>query len=116
MKYEDVSWHSGADDYPKDLGERAAATHTGMFLTWALLAGLGRSMPPTLKERSITPGLFFFDDCDGKFTDEDLNEEGNAFAKAYFDPESGRYLRDYDAMLCDGLETAYHVRDTWQNF
>lgn len=120
MKYEDASWHSGADDFPKDLTAQAAGTHSGMFLAWALLGGLGSSMHAgdlkKLKDRQVTPGAFFHEECDGKLTDEDLNAEGNAFATAYFDPESGRYLRDYDALLCDGLATAYHVRDTWQNF
>ena len=120
MKYEDASWHSSAHDFPKDLPAQAAGTHSGMFLAWALLGGLGSSMHAgdrkKLRDRQVTPGAFFYEECDGKLTDEDLNAEGNAFAKAYFDPESGRYLRDYDAMLCDGLATAYHVRDTWQNF
>jgi tripartite-type tricarboxylate transporter receptor subunit TctC len=120
MKYEDASWHSGADDFPKDLPAQAAGTHSGMFLAWALLGGLGSTLHagalPKLKERQVTPGSLFYEECDGKLTDEDLSGEGNAFAKAYFDPESGAYLRDYDAVLCDGLKTAYHVRDTWQNF
>lgn len=120
MKYEDVSWHNTAEDYPKDLPAKAAATHTGMFLVWALLAGLGSSLLAgrlaDLRARKVTPGAFFFDECDGKFTDEDLTSEGNAFAKAYFDPESGRYMRDYDAVLCDGLKTEYHVPDTWASF
>jgi tripartite-type tricarboxylate transporter receptor subunit TctC len=120
VKYEDASWHSGADDFPKELPAQAAATHSGMFLAWALLGGLGSTLHAgdlaRLRSRQVTPGAFFYHDCDGKLTDEDLSEEGNAFAKAYFDPESARYLRDYDAMLCEGLQTAYHVRDTWQNF
>lgn len=120
MKYEDVAWHNRADDYPKDLGERAAATHIGMFLAWAILCGLGASLHSghvvQLRARKVTPGAFFFEQCGGRLTDEDLNQEGNAFAKAYFDPESGRYARDYDAILCDGLRTAYHVRDTWENY
>jgi tripartite-type tricarboxylate transporter receptor subunit TctC len=120
VKYEDVAWHSGADDYPKDLPEAAAGTHTGMFVVWALLGGLGSTLHAgslaDLRTRKVTPGAFFIGECDGKFTDEDLNAEGNAFAKAYFDAEVARYMKDYDAMLCEGLETAYHVRDTWQNF
>jgi hypothetical protein len=120
MKYEDVSWHSGTDDYPKDLPAEAAATHTGMFLAWALLGGFGGELHEDdldkLRARSVTPGAFFVEQCDGKFTDEDLNDEGNAFTQAYFDPEKGLYLKDYDALLCEGLETAYHVPDTWENF
>ena len=120
MKYEDVSWHNTADEYPKDLTPEAAATHTGMFLAWALLNGLGGSIHADdlqkLRSRSVTPGAFFFDDCDGKFTDEDLSDDGNQFAEDYFVVEKDRYLRDYDAVLCHGLATAYHVPDTWQNF
>jgi hypothetical protein len=54
--------------------------------------------------------------CDGKFTDEDLNEEGNAFASEYFDLEKGAYLADYEATLGAGLRDLYHVSDTWENY
>jgi hypothetical protein len=36
MKYDDVSWHNSAAEYPKDMRDEAAATHTGMFVAWAL--------------------------------------------------------------------------------
>ena len=120
MKYEDVSWHNGAEDYPKDLPPAAAGTHTGMFMAWALMSGLASSelggAAGELQARRITPGAFFVGQCDGKFTDEDLNDEGNAFAQVYFDPEGAQYLNDYDAVLCNGLQTAYHVPDTWASF
>ena len=120
MKYEDVAWHNGGEDYPKDLPPEAAATHTGMFLAWAMSSGLASSMlagdAAELRARKVTPGAFFYNQCDGKLTDEDLNDEGNAFAQAYFDPEGAKYLNDYDAVLCHGLQTAYHVPDTWTSF
>jgi len=118
MKYDDVSWHTGAEDYPKHLGQHAAATHTGMFLAWALLSGLGGALHTAqeLRSRTLTPGAFFYSLCGGKFTDEDLNDEGNRFAQAYFDLDTGSYLRDYDALLCGGFSTAYEVADTWANF
>jgi hypothetical protein len=120
VKYEDISWHNTADEYPKELSPVAAGTHTGMFMAWALVSGLASrelaGEAGELQARRVTPGAFFCVQCDGKFTDEDLNDEGNAFAKVYFDPESGHYLRDYDAVLCAGLKTAYHVPDTWANF
>jgi hypothetical protein len=120
MKYDDASWHYGVDEYPKELPREAAATHTGMFLAWAVLCGLGGELAaqelPKLRARAVTPGKFFFDTCDGKFVDEDLNDEGNRFVRAYFDLENGTYLKDYDRVLCAGLETAYHVPDTWSNF
>ena len=120
MKYEDVAWHSGAEDFPKELPAEAGGTHTGMFLAWALLGGLGNpefaeDMAP-LKARSTTPGRFFYDQQDGKFVDEQLNDEGNAFATAYFEPEKGGFLQDYADVLAQDVETAYHVADTWANF
>jgi hypothetical protein len=123
MKYDDVSWHTGAAEYPADLPKEAAATHTGMFVAWALLSGIGgdlhtKDLPdsiPRLRARSVTPGQFLLEG-DGKFVDEMLNDEGNAFTQAYFDLEKGLYLKDYDRVLCHGLTTAYHARDSWENF
>lgn len=123
MKYDDASWHYGGD-YPKELPIEAGATHTGMFVAWALLSGLGgdvhlTELPAELEElraRAVTPGRFFMAACDGKFTDDDLNDEGNAFAQAYFDFDRGSYLHDYDQVLVGDLPTIYHVADTWDNF
>ena len=123
MKYDDASWHAG-EDFPKDVPEGAGGTHTGMFVAWALLSGLAGEVHvddlpkdlERLRSRGVTPGRFFLDVCDGKFTDEDLNEEGNAFAQGYFDFEKGAYLGDYDRILTGGLPSQYHVADTWENF
>ena len=122
-KYDDASWHYGGD-FPHDLPDEAGATHTGMFLAWALLAGLAGELHvddftedlETLRRREITPGAFLLRCCDGKFTDEDLNEEGNAFTVAYFQFETGQYLADYERTLAAKLPTTYHVEDTWENF
>ena len=92
MKYDDASWHYGGD-FPKDLPPQAGATHTGMFLAWALLSGLAGEFHveddpegiAALRARSVTPGAFFMSFCDGKFTDEDLCDDGNLFASKYFD-------------------------------
>lgn len=37
---------------------------------------------------------FLFKYCDGKFTDEDLSEQGNDFASKYYG-DKGLYLSDY---------------------
>jgi len=95
-----------------------------MFVAWAFLSGLAGSIHiddfpdniPKLRARSLTPGQFFLASCDGKFTDEDLSDEGNAFALAYFAFEKGSYLADYEAVLGESLETIYHVPDTWESF
>ena len=123
MKYEDVSWHSGGD-FPGDLPAEAGGTHTGMFVTWALLSGLAGEIHledfeedlSALKARSITPGAYFLQVCDGKFTDEDLSDEGNAFAESYVDPEKGKYLSDYEKVLGGDVPGLYHVEDTWANY
>ncbi len=122
-KYDDASWHYGGD-FPDDLPDEAGATHIGMFLAWALLAGLAGELHfddfaedlETLRRREITPGAYLLRCCDGKFTDEDLNEDGNAFAAAYFQFETGQYLADYERTLAGKLPTTYHVADTWENF
>jgi hypothetical protein len=123
MKYDDASWHSGGN-FPADLPSEAGATHTGIFLAWALLSGLAGELHETelpedleqLRRREITPGSFFLAVCDGKFTDEDLSSEGNAFANHYFDLENGQYLADYDEVLSGGLPSQYHVPDSWEAF
>lgn len=127
MKYDDTCWHSGGK-FPKDLPANAGATHTGMYLAWALQSGLAgeihtHEMPRNLEKlatRDLTPGAFFLWACDGKFTNEDLNEEGNVFTSSYFDLSTGSYLTDYAALLGtslpSGLESLYYVADTWENF
>ncbi len=123
MKYDDASWHYGGD-FPKDLPPEAGATHTGMFVVWCLLSGLAGDIHvadfpddiPKLTARSITPGAFFLNSCDGKFTDEDLNDEGNAFTKTYFDFKTGKYLSDYCAALGISIHKIYYAADTWKSF
>ena len=121
MKYDDASWHYGGD-FPEDLPEEAGATHIGMFVAWALLSGLAgpihtEEFPEeldALKHRQIRPGQFFLGNCDGKFTDEDLNPLGNEFARTYF--ETSEYLVDYDEVLGSDLPSLYHVEDSWENY
>lgn len=124
MKYDDASWHYGADNFPKELSEEAGATHTGMFIAWTFLSGLAglihiEDFPgdiPKLENRAVTPAMFFLEACNGKFTDEDLNEEGNRFATDYFDFEKGQYLADYESVLGEPGRDLYYVSDTWGNF
>ena len=126
MKYDDASWHSGGN-FPKDLPAIAGATHIGMYLAWALFAGLGSSLHADksddikrLSGRAITPGAFFLWACDGKLTDDDFNDEGNAFTERYFDTPEQPYLSDYEAVFGDdlpgGAESLYYVEDSWENF
>ncbi|MCC9607842.1 hypothetical protein LOC68_03065 [Blastopirellula sp. JC732] len=123
MKYDDASWHYEGD-FPQGLPFEASATHTGMFLAWALLRGLGSPLHTeelegdlqTLRRREITPGAYFLKVCDGKFSDTDLNPIGNRFAQDYFDFSTGEYLTDYEETLAEDLDDIYQVADTWENF
>jgi len=123
LKYDDASWHSGGK-YPEDLSDEAAATHSGMFLAWALLADLGGRLHlddftaeyQRLGARQITPGRYFLATCDGKLTDQEFNDEGNRFASEYYDLDSGRYLTDYADTFGDDLPSLYHVPDSWSSF
>jgi len=120
MKYDDASWHYGGD-FPQDLPAEAGGTHIGMFLTWSLLNGLDGSIwadefpqdIPRLVKKEVTPGQFFMNFADEKFVDEMLNDEGNAFAEAYYNVS---YLDDYESVLAANLPTCYHVADSWANY
>ena len=123
MKYDDASWHCGGN-FPAELPPEAGATHIAMFLAWALLHGLVGDLHRQesadglleLKARVTTAGQFFLRYCDGKFTDEDLNELGNRFAKAYYDGDESLYLSDYEASIGDAVPTLYHAADSWLTY
>lgn len=123
MTYDDASWHHGGD-WPPELPHEASATHTGMYLAWALFAGLGGDhhlvdSPDELEHlraRKMTPGTYLLTVCAGRFTHADLNSEGNAFTKAYFRPEGATYFADYREYLAKGLPSEYHVPDSWSSF
>ncbi len=125
MKYDDASWHYGGN-FPEDLEPIAGATHIALFAAWATLAGLGGELAadqlPLLKSRSMTPTEWFIAACDEKFTDEDLSDEGNAFARSYYaDAEGalrdhiGSYLGDYEVTFPEATDL-YRVAPLWSSF
>ena len=128
LKYDDASWHYESD-FPADLPAKAGATHIAMFVSWAVLNGLEGELHSVdladelarLRDRSITPTEWFLMACDEKFTDEDLNAEGNRFAHSYYGNDDellahdGSYIADYEQAFPD-LESIYHVPDTWASF
>jgi hypothetical protein len=123
MTYDDASWHS-SKDFPSGPPPEAAATHAGIFLAWALLAGLGGDYHVVdsaedlerLRARKLTPGEYFLAVCDGKLTDEEFSREGNAFAQAYYQQDGASFIADYQEYLAKGLPSEYHVADTWASF
>lgn len=123
VKYDDASWHYGGE-FPEDLPEEAGATHIAMFVVWAMLRGMVgtefkdeflKGQLARLQAREVTPGQFFIGTFDGKFVSFELNDEGNAFAAAYYAPLV-LYVADYEELLSAGLPSMYHVEDSWKNF
>ena len=120
MAYDRADWHYGGE-YPEDLPTENGATHIGMFLGWALKRGLAGELHveedaeelEQVRNGEMDGREFLIDLCDEKFTEEDLNDEGNAFAKEYFEND---YFDDYyDAVDADRYETIYHVENSPEN-
>ncbi|WP_291075372.1 hypothetical protein [Hyphomonas sp.] len=127
MKYDDAAWHYGGD-FPKDLPPEAAATHIGMFVVWCWLNGMAGAGiledTPDIKHRAALrtagPGTLFLELCDGKFIEDDLNDEGNAFARDYYDHESigyrHKYFTDLENLAPRSIASIYHLPDSWSTF
>ena len=117
-----MDWHYGADDFPDELDEKSGGIHIGMFLAWAINNDLIGEFHTTesiesiskVKLRQITGTEFLQQECDERLWEEDLNQEGNEFAKFYY--ESNIYYSDYESILSNGLSTLYHVKDSWENY
>lgn len=135
-KYDDASWHYG-DDFPEGLPKKNSATHTGMFLNWCINNNLhSKELQENceieienLKRREITGAEFVIDTCDGKFSECDLNDLGNAFAKDYYVDETDfgdqfssfatDFINIFDNLAEDNdfeYETFYHIEDTYENY
>lgn len=121
MIYDRADWHYGGD-YPEDLPTENGGTHIGMFLAWAINNNLegevhqqvSQESLKAIRNKEITGREFLKIESDERFWEDDLNEEGNAFANFYY--ESNKYFSDYSATLAGGLPSLYHVEDNWENY
>jgi len=128
MKHDDAEY--AFLDFETDLDIRAANTHIGMFLGWAIHAGLAAEAGPgdtaravalaDVRARRMTGGEFLGTECDCKLMSDDLSAEGNAFAAAYY---AQQFFADYEAMFKAQMPDTGHanddfcsVPDTWENF
>lgn len=120
--FDKAKWHYEGK-YPTDLDEDQAFVHTGLFLGWIINAGLYSEEFADdfskeirrFKARKLT-GPSVYRAADGVFVDDMLNEEGLAFAQAYFDLETGKYIQDYEKLLTAKLPSMYHVPGTWESY
>jgi hypothetical protein len=129
MKYDDASWHLEGL-WPDGLPEIQASVMPGMFFVWAVLHDLAseehltdvtvsfKGLKEKLENRDVTPAEYFNKTCDGKLTDQDLNDEGNEFALAYYEGEDGgeKFLTDYLTIFGDHEDSPYHVPNTWEAY
>lgn len=120
--YDKAKYHYDGD-YPDELPIEQAFVHTGMFLGWLIDRGLYsdeywqdmQGYIASFKSREMT-GARVYEVCDGALVDDMLSDEGNAFARAYFDFDEGAYINDYEQLLAEDLPTTYHVEDSWDNY
>lgn len=123
MAYDKMKWHYDGE-YPEGMPEENAGTHIGMFLAWCIendLVGELHLEDSTeelqqVKSREITGRDFLIEMCDESFTDEDLNDKGNAFAEFYYAPDDSLYFDDYFDALNVDAQNIYEVENTWENY
>lgn len=119
MKLDDSSDHMSSDELPDGVPEENGATHIGMFVGWAIHAGLWRTTWEAaealslVRRRKLSGRNFVLDQCDGKLFSAMLNGAGQAFAESYY-PK--KYQEDYRKTLIGDLPSDYSVEDTWENF
>jgi hypothetical protein len=100
MKYDDASWHSGGE-FPPDSPAELGGTHIALMLKWCFRKGWAGELHTEdskedlerLLRGELSATEYLFTWCDGKFTDEDLNAEGNAFMRHYY---KGSYDADFE--------------------
>jgi len=124
--YDKAKYHLGAENFPKNLLPVQAYVHTGMFLGWIIDNNLFnkeffdkldiQKEIEGFRNRKISSINIYQNQLDGVLTDEDLNEEGNAFAQDYFIFDKGRYIYDYMKVFRLKADQNYIIEDTWTNY
>lgn len=120
MAIDRMDWHYGGD-FPDGLPDECGGTHIGMYLTWIINNDLHGDLHreesveaiKKLKSREITGVDFLIAECDEKFWEEDLNEEGQAFTEYYYDEF---YYEDYENSLAADLSSLYNVENSWESY
>lgn len=120
MAIDRMDWHYGGD-FPDDLSDENGGTHIGIYLAWIINNDLQGEIHDEdsaealqdVKNRKITGRDFLIEQCDEKFWEEDLNEEGFAFTEFYYHE---KYFDDYANALAKNSASIYHVENTWENY
>lgn len=119
-KYDDASWHYEGN-YPENLPTANAATHIGMFLAWCITNDLISteqlddygSDTEEVKASRMTGAEYLISICDEKLYEEDLNELGNGFAKAYYEyTKATKFSNLYSNYMQDYLKNSVIILRT----
>lgn len=130
MSYIDrVDWHFLGEAFPKKLPQENAGIHIGMYLAWIINNNLigefhleeSGDAIESIKNRINTGNAFLINECDSKFCDEDLNDEGFEFTCYYYgysEDNTGtkQYIYDYAEMFIKEPMSFFDVEDTWENY
>ncbi len=111
--YDKAKWHSDTvSDYGLPVSH--ASHHIVFFFRWLiehdLISEWLRTEEPeeyeAVRGARLSALEYFENNLDGCLISDGLNEEGNAFAEAYFDYDRGRYIDD----LTDTLKGHIAIR------
>jgi hypothetical protein len=119
--YDKAKYHYEASDFPSEFSIDQALVHTGFFVGWLAKNGMlvvdewnakaiGAFLDGTLSASKL------YESLGGALIDYMLTEEGNLFARFYFDFSAGKFIGDYRELLVKDLGSDYAVRDTPDNF
>lgn len=92
MAIDKIEWHLN-EKFPKNVPEENAGTHIGFYLEWIMKNDLGPNNEEThdleeykkVKTGEVNGRDFLINNCDSKFWDVDLGEEGLKFTKYIYD-------------------------------
>ena len=120
--YDKAKYHyDSVEEY--GLSEEHAANHSVFFLRWLIENDLMSeefmegSDDMLTKFRAGTATIHevyeWWDCC---LIDDMLSDEGNAFARAYFDFDKGKYIQDYIGLLQGKLPSEFHIDYSEANY
>jgi hypothetical protein len=125
--YDRMDWHHGGD-YPEGLPTENSGTHIGMYLAWIINNDLHGDLFRQESNESIQKVLrrewtgrdFLINECDEKFWEDDMNDEGNEFTKFYYETQEGNeisyFFEDYAGLFGETVDSIYEVENTWDNY
>ncbi len=100
---------------------RRAAFHMGVYMAWIIRYEFEGKIHKEesaddlekVRNRQMTGTEFILKRCDGKLWAEDLNEEGLAFTRSYYEEH---YLMDFADLALGIADGPYTLEDGWENY